>query len=436
MFTILRFLTVLFVLCAPAHADFSVATSGGDRLDVKVWGEANRGPLFIWLLNQYGETGRADSLATALAAQGASVWQVDLLESLMRERTAEAIRNLDGVPVASLLAAAVKTGRRPVVLVACDRMAAPALRGMREWQVQAQPRPSESVAGAVLFFPNLYRGTPIAGEEPELLDIVAATNLPVMIMQPALGANRARLPALMSTLHAAGSGAYSWLVRDVRDYYLLQVEKPQSESLQEMAGKVPLAVEQAISATPRRLLATARLLAASGKPAGARPMPASRGKAASVATAPAYGLIERPRRPAPALALSDARGKAQSLGQGRVTLVNFWATWCPPCVQEIPSMNRLAAAYDAKDFGIVSVNFKEDPEHVLAFLKRVNVDFPVLLDRDGLASARWKVFAFPSTFLLDRRGNMRYSVNTAIEWDDAAVKAVIDNLLHEDPAAK
>ena len=99
-------------------------------------------------------------------------------------------------------------------------------------------------------------------------------------------------------------------------------------------------------------------------------------------------------------------------------------------------MNRLAAAYDAKDFGIVSVNFKEDPEHVLAFLKRVNVDFPVLLDRDGLASARWKVFAFPSTFLLDRRGNMRYSVNTAIEWDDAAVKAVIDKLLLEDPAAK
>jgi thiol-disulfide isomerase/thioredoxin len=320
------------------------------------------------------------------------------------------------------------------VLVACDRMAAPVLRGMREWQ--RQTRNPDAVAGAVLFFPNLYRGTPIAGEEPELLDIVAATNLPVMIMQPALGSNRARLPELMRTLHAAGSASYSWLVRDVRDYYLLQVEKPQSESLQEMAGKVPAAVEQAISATPSRLLAAARLLAASGKPAGARPMPASRSKDASVATAPAYGLIERPRRPAPALALSDARGKAQSLGQGRVTLVNFWATWCPPCVQEIPSMNRLAASYDAKDFGIVSVNFKEDPEHVLAFLKRVNVDFPVLLDRDGAASARWKVFAFPSTFLLDRRGNIRYSVNTAIEWDDVAVKTVIEKLLREERAVK
>jgi peroxiredoxin len=99
-------------------------------------------------------------------------------------------------------------------------------------------------------------------------------------------------------------------------------------------------------------------------------------------------------------------------------------------------MNRLAAAYDDKEFGIVSINFKEDPEHVLAFLKRVNVDFPVLLDHDGAVSARWKVFAFPSTFLLDQKGNVRYSVNTAIEWDNEEVKTVIEGLLQEARAAK
>jgi peroxiredoxin len=99
-------------------------------------------------------------------------------------------------------------------------------------------------------------------------------------------------------------------------------------------------------------------------------------------------------------------------------------------------MNRLAAAYDAKDFGIVSINFKEAPEHVLAFMKRVNVDFPVLIDRDGAVSARWSVFAFPSTFLLDQHGNIRYSVNTAIEWDSDEVKAIIGPLLNEAQAAK
>lgn len=437
---ILRSLALLLMLSTPAMAGFSVTTPGGDRLEVKVWGEANRGPLFIWLLNQYGETRRADSLATVLAAKGASVWQVDLLDSLMLERTAEAIRNMDGAPVASLLEAAVKAGtkgaRRPIVLVACDRMAVPLLKGLREWQVLAQSRrpaqPGNAVAGGVLFFPNLYRGTPVAGEEPELMDIVAATNMPVMIMQPALGANRTRLPALLQTLHAAGSPAISWMVPEVRDYYLLQTEKPESESLQAMAGKVPAPVERAIRETPTRLLAAARLLDAAKKPA----KPQAMRNSALKATAPAYGLIERPRRPAPGFTLNDAHGKTQSLGKGRITLVNFWATWCPPCVHEIPSMNRLAAAYDEKDFGIVSINFKEDPEHVLAFLKRVNVDFPVLLDHDGAVSSRWRVFAFPSTFLLDRNGDIRYSVNTAIEWDNDEVKTVIGRLLAEENTLK
>jgi peroxiredoxin len=60
----------------------------------------------------------------------------------------------------------------------------------------------------------------------------------------------------------------------------------------------------------------------------------------------------------------------------------------------------------------------------------------VLLDRDGAVSGRWRVFAFPSTFLLDRNGNIRYSVNTAIEWDTDEVKAVIDRLLKEARSAK
>ena len=430
---------LLIVAITPtAHAGFSVPTPSGDRLDIKVWGESNRGPLFIWLLNQYGETKRYDALAAALQGKGASVWQVDLLDSMMLERTAEAIRNLDGIPVASLLEAGVNSGRRPIVLVASDRMAVPLLKGLNEWQVRVQAHSpalvgdASPVAGGVLFFPNLYRGTPVAGEEPELMDIVAATNMPVMIMQPELGSNRNRLPNLLATLHAAGSRAYSWLVPEVRDYYLLQTEKPASESLQAMAGKVPAPVEQAIRETPDRLLAAARLLAASEKPI----KPQSMKEMPLKATAPAYGLIERPRRPAPAFTLTDAQGKSQKLTHGRITLVNFWATWCPPCVHEIPSMNRLAAAYDDKEFGIVSINFKEDPEHVLAFLKRVNVDFPVLLDHDGAVSARWKVFAFPSTFLLDQKGNVRYSVNTAIEWDNEEVKTVIERLLQEARAAK
>jgi thiol-disulfide isomerase/thioredoxin len=114
-----------------------------------------------------------------------------------------------------------------------------------------------------------------------------------------------------------------------------------------------------------------------------------------------------------------------------VTLVNFWVSWCPPCVEEIPSMNRLAAHYDPSNFGIVSVNFREPPATILDFMERVDVDFPVLIDADGAVARDWRVLAFPSSFLVDRRGRVRWSVNSAIPWDEPAVLALIDQLVAE-----
>lgn len=417
----------LLLTALSARADFSLATPAGDTLQVKEWGKTGRGPLFIWLLNQYAETERQDTIASELASAGASVWRVDLLEDLMQPRSAEAIRNLDGAPVAALIDKATRGARRPVVLVACDRMAVPLLRGLRAWQEGGGD--NRALAGAVLFFPNLYLGTPIAGEAPRLSGIVAATNLPMVIVQPELGVNRARLPGLLETLHKAGSPAFSWIVPGVRDYYLMQVEKPRSESLQELGGPVPAEVTRAARATPDLLLRAARVLAGTPRPNGPAPVRLAREQAG----APAYGLVERPRLPAPDYLLKDARGQTHTMAdnRGRVTLVNFWATWCPPCVHEIPSMNRLAAAYNPRDFAIVSVNFKESLAHVLAFMDKIAVDFPVLIDPDGAAAARWRVFAFPSSFLVDRQGRVRYSVNTAIEWDTPEVRAVIDRLRAE-----
>lgn len=385
---------------------------------------AYRGPLLIWLVNQYGELTTPNFVIQSVAAQGITVWRVDLLDSMMLDRSTDTVRNLDGEAVAALLAGAVAEGFGPIGLVAMDRMAAPLLRGLRRWQEQAPDL--TPVAGGILLYPNLYRGTPVAGEEPELLGIVGATNFPLVVFQPALGAHRGRVNDLLKAFYAAGSPAYLWLVPEMRDYYLLQSEAAENLALEPTPGPLPEAVHAAIAATPGQLRNALRLLAHAPRPTSAAQwLPAT-----DAPLPPVLGLVERAPYPAPDFALIDALGIHHQLEDslGRVTLVNFWATWCPPCVHEIPSMNRLAGAYAPEDFAIVSINFREDPEHILQFMREVAVDFPVLLDSDGHVAQSWGVFAFPSSFILDRDGQVRYSVNTAIEWDAPEIHRAIGGL--------
>ena len=133
----------------------------------------------------------------------------------------------------------------------------------------------------------------------------------------------------------------------------------------------------------------------------------------------------------PPLALHDLNGKLHDLQdyRGRVVLVNFWATWCPPCRAEMPSMRRLNEKLAGRPFTILTVDMAETPQEVSAFLKEVNLDFTVLMDRDGKALKQWKVFAFPTSFLVDPEGKIRYAVFGTTEWDEAEAIAKVNELL-------
>lgn len=135
----------------------------------------------------------------------------------------------------------------------------------------------------------------------------------------------------------------------------------------------------------------------------------------------------------PPLALPDLAGKPQNINayRGRVVLVNFWASWCPPCVHEMPSMQRLAQRWRDKPFAIVAVNMGEEPKTVRAFAAKVKVTFPIWLDRDGAALKRWKVFAFPTSFVLDRSGKIRYALYGALDWETPETMAKIEALFRE-----
>ncbi len=138
-------------------------------------------------------------------------------------------------------------------------------------------------------------------------------------------------------------------------------------------------------------------------------------------------------KPLPDFSLQDLKGKKHSLSdyKGKVVLLNFWATWCPPCVKEMPSMQRLQDKYQDQDFEILAVNMGEDSTTIEIFLQKMSVNFPVLLDSDGAILKQWKIFAFPTTFLIDKEGNITYALFGGLEWDSPEAVVVVEELIQQ-----
>jgi thiol-disulfide isomerase/thioredoxin len=119
-----------------------------------------------------------------------------------------------------------------------------------------------------------------------------------------------------------------------------------------------------------------------------------------------------------------------------VVLLNFWATWCPPCQKEMPSLDRLRQKMAGKPLVILALDSAEPPDDVKAFLSRMKPGFEVLLDPDGVNTRRWKVFALPTSFLLDAEGHVRYVLTGPTEWDEGEAMQVIEAMLAQQPASR
>jgi peroxiredoxin len=134
----------------------------------------------------------------------------------------------------------------------------------------------------------------------------------------------------------------------------------------------------------------------------------------------------------PALALKDLDGRAHALAdyRGTVVLVNFWATWCDPCQDEMPSLRRLRDRLAGEPFAILGVNHGgESTAKVRAFRDRLDIDFPLLLDPGGETPRGWRVRVLPASFVVGRDGRVRYHVIGEIDWASADALAVIRGLL-------
>ena len=123
--------------------------------------------------------------------------------------------------------------------------------------------------------------------------------------------------------------------------------------------------------------------------------------------------------PAPDFKLTDTKGNQVALAdlRGKVVLVNLWATWCPPCIEEMPSMEKLNQLMAGEDFVMLAVNAEKDGRTVVpAFLKKTPYNFTILYDDEAIVQALYGVYKFPESFIIRKDGTIAEKIIGPINW--------------------
>ncbi len=413
-------LLLVFSTLPLARADASateteVESRVGDVISVQTY-PAKGTDLVLWLNGEWGFSPRQIPTAEGLASRGVEVWIPDLHAAWFLPTGRYSLVDVEPFILADLLKAAVDSTGKRVFVMAPGRAAALALTGIQSWR-QDYPD-SDRLGGAILFHPLLYRRTPQGGEAAQYLPIVRAANLSIYLLQPDQAATYWRVSDLVAALESGGSKVFLQHLPGVGNGFNIRPDFEPAEAA--LTAKLPQLLTNAI-----RLLSDVKT-----ETTGQRFI---KDVLATPERTAAGNLLRPHPRPgaAPALRLPDIAGKIHDIEhhQGQVTLVNFWATWCPPCVEEIPSLQRLQDQLEPRGLRVLTVAVGESAERVRRFVADHPVRFPVLLDTDGGAFKRWQAYAFPTTLVLDQRHTMRYAVFGAMAWDSAEVIERIEALL-------
>ena len=422
----LRFLLHMVVgislaAAATANAGEELVLVVPDGTDIPVHVHAAEpGPVLLWFPSEHGLLPGHHQQARQLQQIGVETWLPDPFTGYFLPTAPSSFDRFPSEIVSLMIQEASHNGERPVFVFGNDRAVPWLLEGLRGWQL-THPG-ADYLAGLILMSPYLHTGLPEVGEAADFHPIARAINLPIYLIQPRLSPQYPLLQRVHSLLSEGGSDVAVRTLPDVRDRFFFRPNtldaeealKPRftGEILQAMRllARLPSVREpvRATDADEQLRLATPTRQDRQLEPVYARPA-------------------------APPLRLPDLQGEVHDLSDytDEVVLINFWASWCPPCVHEMPSMQRLENRLHEQGFRILAVNLGETQEKIQSFVERIGTDFIILMDPRSESLDHWRALAYPSSYIVDRRGQLRYSLFGAIEWNEPDVVARIAALLDE-----
>lgn len=408
-----------FVTVAHAETEIrNVEVQSGAEIPVRHFAGQGKTAL-LWLPSEYGVRANQDVTAAALASLGYEVWLADLHTAYFVAPGRESIQEFPVADVVELAEKILAAGKDTLFLLASGKGAGLALQTAREMQLRNAGR--RDLRGLLLLSPFLYQGSPKLGEDNRFLSVVHETNLPAFVLQPTLSEKYWRVEELVEALKVGGSPVTYEELKGIQSGFEARSDDDLSDVDLNARRELPKRLHHAMAQMAK--IESPKRAAASRDPENYK-----RQAVAEPRLAPYRGPQDLPD-----IELDDLQGNRHRLSayRGKVVLINFWATWCPPCVKEIPSLNELNRKMANRDFQLLTINVGEQEAVIKKFLEQRPVDFPVLLDSNGEAIKSWKVYAYPSNYLLDGNGRIRYGYYGALDWVAPEVVDVIQKLLLE-----
>lgn len=405
------FLIPLLLLSFSAHAEI-ITLSSEQEVTVEEYGDKSAKHLVLWMHSERGIRSELQKTLAAISQQKTiRILMPDWLDSYYITPSRSALEKIPLQDVENLISHYSRQLNKPtdkLFIVASGRMNSLVLNATHHLQTQG----NRSLGGIIMVSPYLHQGVPSIGKSLVYQKITEFSNLPIYIFQAERSPRFVPHFQLVKVLQKGGSQVYSHILPKVSGgFHARDIEDLTKADLEEK-NAFPKQFSNALSLLYQTTAAPIKSL--QNYPRHKRLKRLSKLHQINIETKK--------------LDLNDVYGQRHNINdyKGKVVLVSFWASWCGPCIEEMPSLVKLKEKYKDK-FEILAVNVREDVNTIKKFTEIMNINFPLLQDLDSQVTKDWKVYVYPSNYIIDKTGKARYAATGAMDWQEPE----IDLLLHK-----
>ncbi len=378
---------------------------------------ADDAPILLWLPSSRGTSSQQALTAIALGDIDIETWAVDLHMGYFIDPNRQSVQHFKAEDIADIIQKASEQTSKKVYVMTNSSGAQPALKGIARYQQRAavQKTPMR-LGGVILFHPALTLPSTEPGTAASWAAIATHSTLPVYYFQPTISTKQWHSAEITKALETGGSSVFFHPLKGITAGFHMRPDDDLNDADILQRERLPQDIKRAIGLLSlQKDIPAPRVLTQTPAPAKRR-----------------YGLKRLSLKPARSIYLDNLASIKTTIeyDQHPLSLISFWASWCEPCIKELPSLRRLQEDYARKGLNIVTINVGETADEMQSALTDFKMhDYTNLRDPQGETMKVWNVYGFPTNFLVTQSGKISHGSFGAVEWDDTDVRKVIDALL-------